>query len=151
MRVDLLCNFKTQGGIQTDAYIKNVLIGMASMTRKILVIDDDVTALDIVDFLFEDKGFEVIRRADGQSAIDCVEDVNPDVILVDLMMPKMNGQETVRQIRKLGLSIPIVAFTALDDPEVHQEAVEAGCNLVLTKPCKPNLLVKHIDELLADA
>ncbi|MCO6431239.1 MAG: response regulator [Deltaproteobacteria bacterium] len=117
--------------------------------KKILIIDDDVTALDIVDFLFEDKGFDVVRRADGLSALQCVEEVQPNIILVDLMMPKMNGQECVRQIREKGLTVPIVAFTAVDDPEVHREAMDAGCNLVLTKPCKPNVLVQHVESLLA--
>jgi len=116
--------------------------------KKILIIDDDVTALDIVDYLFEDKGFEVIRRVDGVSALECVNEVQPNIILIDLMMPKMNGQECVRQIRQRGLKFPIVAFTALDDPEVHKDAIDAGCNLVLTKPCKPSLLVKHIEDLL---
>ncbi|MBX7137397.1 MAG: response regulator [Oligoflexia bacterium] len=116
--------------------------------KKILIIDDDLTALDIVDYLFEDKGFEVVRRTDGISALQCVEEVGPDIILIDLMMPKMNGQECVRQIRAKGLKLPIVAFTALDDPEVHQEALDAGCNLVLTKPCKPAVLVNHIETLL---
>jgi len=121
---------------------------MAEQNKKILIIDDDVTALDIVDFLFEDKGFEVIRRADGLSALECVDEEQPDIILIDLMMPKMNGQECVRQIRAKGLTLPIVAFTALDDPEVHQEALDAGCNLVLTKPCKPTILVEHIEKFL---
>lgn len=119
--------------------------------KKILIIDDDVTALDIVDFLFEDKGFDVVRRADGLSALECVEDVKPNIILIDLMMPKMNGQECVKQIRGKGLNLPIVAFTAVDDPEIHKDAMNAGCNLVLTKPCKPNVLVKHIEDLLGDA
>lgn len=115
---------------------------------KILIIDDDMTALDIVDFLFEDKGFEVVRRADGQSAVDCVGSIDPNVILVDLMMPNLNGQDTVRLIRGKGFTMPIVAFTAIDDPTVHQDALDAGCNLVLTKPCKPALLVQHIEKLL---
>lgn len=116
--------------------------------KKILIIDDDVTALDIVDFLFEDKGYEVVRRADGVSALECVESVNPDIILIDLMMPKMNGQDCVREMRKKGLKQPVVAFTAVDDPEIHQDAMDAGCNLVLTKPCKPAALVKHIEGFL---
>jgi two-component system, OmpR family, response regulator VicR len=116
--------------------------------KKILVIDDDVTALDIVDFLFEEKGYDVVRRADGISALECVEQVSPDIILIDLMMPKMNGQECIREIRKLGVGVPIVAFTALDDPEVHQEAIDAGCNVVLTKPCKSKELVKQIESLI---
>jgi CheY-like chemotaxis protein len=117
--------------------------------RKILIIDDDVTALDIVDFLFEDKGYDVVRRADGASALACLDNATPDIILIDLMMPQMNGQECVRQLRGRGVKVPVVAFTALDDPEVHQEAIEAGCNLVLTKPCKPAMLVKKIEDLLA--
>ncbi len=64
------------------------------------------------------------------------------------MMPKMNGQECIRKLREQGIEVPIVAFTALDDPEIHQEALDAGCNLVLTKPCKPAQLVKHIESLL---
>ncbi len=119
-------------------------------TNKILIIDDDMTALDIVDFLFEDKGFDVVRRADGLSALQCVAEESPNIILIDLMMPKMNGQECIRQIRARGITVPIVAFTAVDDPEVHQEAIDAGGNLVLTKPCKPNKLIKHIEDLLAE-
>ncbi len=118
------------------------------MDKKILIIDDDVTALDIVDFLFEDHGYEVVRRADGLSALACIENEKPDIALVDLMMPQMNGQECIRQIRKKGLTMPIIAFTALDDPEVHREAIESGCNLVLTKPCKPTVLIQHVEELL---
>ncbi len=121
---------------------------MEDSDRKILIIDDDVTALDIVDYLFEEKGFEVVRRADGVTALECVEDVAPNIILIDLMMPRMNGQECVRQIRSRGIQVPIVAFTAVDDPEVHQEAITAGCNLVLTKPCKPKALVVEIQKLL---
>ena len=116
--------------------------------NKILVIDDDVTALDIVDLLFEDRGFEVVRRADGVSALECVKESVPDIILIDLMMPRMNGQECIRQLRQRGVEVPIVAFTALDDPEVHQEAIDAGCNIVLTKPCKSKDLVRHIENLI---
>lgn len=119
--------------------------------KRILIIDDDVTALDIVDYLFEDKGYDVVRRADGVSALECVEEVRPQVILIDLMMPRMNGQECVRLIRGKGFTIPIVAFTALDDPDVHQDALDSGCNLVLTKPCRPNVLLSHIEGLLTDA
>lgn len=121
------------------------------MSRKILVIDDDMTALDIVDFLFEDRGFEVIRRADGIAALECVDSEKPNIVLIDLMMPRMNGQECVRQMRSRGLTLPVIAFTALDDPEVHQDALDAGCNLVLTKPCKPAVLVKHVEDLLKGA
>jgi CheY-like chemotaxis protein len=118
------------------------------MGNKILVIDDDITALDIVDLLFEDQGFDVVRHSDGISALECVEETKPDIILIDLMMPRMSGQECVRQIRHRGIEVPIVAFTALHDAEVHDEARQAGCNAVLTKPCKSKDLVREINDLL---
>jgi len=119
------------------------------MQKRILIIDDDMTALDIVDFLFEDKGFEVVRHADGLSAIESIGEINPNIILVDLMMPRLNGQETVRRLRAKGVIVPVVAFTAIDNPKIHQEALDAGCNLVLTKPCKPDILVSRVEELLS--
>ena len=115
-----------------------------SKKRKILVIDDDMTALDIVDFLFEEEGFDVKRVSDGQSALDCIDDFKPDIALVDLMMPTMSGQETIKKIREKGHKIPMIAFTAIDDPEAHDEARQAGADQVLTKTCKPKDLIGNI-------
>jgi len=116
--------------------------------KKILIIDDDISALDIVDFLFEDQGFEVVRSTDGPTALDTIEDAKPDIVLIDLMMPEMNGQECIAKLRERGWKIPIIAFTAVDDTEVHDEARDAGCDLVLVKPCKPAKLVSHVEKLL---
>ena len=118
------------------------------MANRILVIDDDLTALDIVDLLFEDRGFDVVRLPNAVSALESIEETSPDIILIDLMMPHMSGQECVRQIRGKGIEVPIVAFTALDDPEVHQEARTAGCTSVVTKPCKSRDLVREVETLL---
>jgi len=117
--------------------------------RRVLIIDDDMTALDLIDFLFEQKGYEVNRSANGIDALGQVEENEPDVIIIDLMMPKMSGQECIAQLRAKGIVVPIVAFTALDDSHLHDEALQAGCNLVLTKPCKPSFLLEKIEALLA--
>lgn len=117
--------------------------------KSILVIDDDITSLDIVSFLFEERGYHVERCADGFSAINYVKETVPDLIIVDLMMPGINGVETVRKIRELGLQeVPIIAFTAVDEPTLHMDAEQAGCNEVLTKPCRPEKLLEHIKALL---
>lgn len=122
-----------------------------SAGRNILVIDDDITSLDIVSFLFEERGFHVERCADGFTAIEYTKQSAPDLIIVDLMMPQINGTETVRNIRALGFTaIPIIAFTAVDEPELHRDAQAAGCNEVLTKPCRPEKLMKHIKQFLPD-
>ena len=119
--------------------------------KHILVIDDDITALDIVSFLFEQRGYEVERCADGFAAIEYCRQITPDLIIVDLMMPQINGVATVEEIRDLGLSdVPIIAFTAVDDAELHQSARQAGCNDVLTKPLRPEKLVARIKAYLPD-
>ncbi len=117
--------------------------------KHILVIDDDITSLDIVSYLFEERGYEVERCADGHAAIEYVKSNKPDILLVDLMMPQINGAETVKEIRSLGLTdTPIIAFTAVDDPDVHEEARKAGCNEVLTKPLHPKKLLEKIERFL---
>jgi DNA-binding response OmpR family regulator len=120
-------------------------------TKKIFILDDDMTALDLIDFLFEERGFEVSRGTGGKQALEQVASINPDIILVDLMMPEMSGQECVRELRRQGVTVPIVAFTAVDDSDLHQEALDAGCNIVLTKPCKPSILLDKVIHVLNEA
>ncbi len=123
----------------------------SSADRHLVIIDDDITALDIVSFLFESNGFEVHRFTDGQSAINYMQDVKPDLMIVDLMMPGINGIETVKQVRDLGLkSLPVIAFTAVDETTLHEEAQEAGCDIVLTKPCSSEKLLKNVNTLLKE-
>ncbi len=118
-------------------------------SKQILIIDDDITALDIVSFLVQERGYLVERCTDGNSAITCAQDMMPDLIIVDLMMPDINGIETVKQIRSLGMTqVPIIAFTAVDDPDLHREACDAGCDEVITKPCRPDKLIKQIENKL---
>ena len=115
--------------------------------KKIFVIDDDMTALDIVDFLLEDEGYDVIRHSEGKSALEDLDKQQPDLVLIDLMMPSMNGQDCIKAIREKGITIPIIAFTAIDDPDIHRQAIDSGCNMVVTKPCKSNELVAKIKSL----
>ena len=124
----------------------------ANSNRHILILDDDITSLDIVSYLFEERGYTVDRCTDGFAAIDYLKGNEPDLLIVDLMMQKINGVDTVKQIRELGFSaLPIIAFTAVDEPLLHKEALTAGCNEVLTKPCPAEKLVKHIKRLLPSA
>lgn len=117
--------------------------------KQILVVDDDITSLDIVSFLFEKRGYTVNRAADGYAALDFLKTNDIDLAIVDLMMPGMNGVETVEQMRTQGLTTaPIIAFTAIDDPQLHDDALQAGCNSVLTKPCPTERLVREIRKYL---
>ena len=122
---------------------------MVESSRHILMIDDDITSLDIVSFLFEEKGYVVDRCADGASAIEYMKLTVPNLVLVDLMMPGIDGKETIRQIRAMGhKTLPIIAFTAVDDPDIHAETLKLGCNEVLTKPLRPDKLLQKVEQFL---
>ena len=118
--------------------------------KKIVLIDDDITALDIIAFLFDENGFETERFTNGSEAVeflaDSSVDTRADIVLVDLMMPDINGIDTTKQIRSGGYSGPIIAFTALDDMDVQQEAKQAGCNEVVTKPYQGKKLLELVNK-----
>jgi DNA-binding response OmpR family regulator len=116
--------------------------------QRIFIVDDDVTALDLIDILFERKGFEVIRDTKGKNALDRINEINPDILLIDIMMPEMNGIECIKCLRENGSLIPIIAFTALHDKLIHNEAISAGANTVLCKPCKSDKLFEEVNRLL---
>lgn len=115
------------------------------MKKKIVLIDDDITSLDIIAFLFEQGGFDIERFADGKQAVEYVTGNQPHAVLVDLMMPGINGIQTTDMIRRSGYQGPIIAFTAVDDSEIHAAAVDAGCNEVVTKPCQGKKLIALIE------
>ncbi len=83
------------------------------MAKKILVVDDEKPISDIVKFNLTKEGYEVYTAYDGQEALDQVEEVVPDLILLDLMLPKVDGLEVARQVRK-SHDMPIIMVTAKD-------------------------------------
>ena len=116
--------------------------------KKIVLIDDDITSLDIIAFLFEENGFEIQRFANGNKAVEFLvgNENKTDVVLVDLMMPDVNGIDTTKKIRSNGFNGPIIAFTALDDLDAHEEAKQAGCNEVVTKPYQGKKLLELVNQ-----
>jgi len=129
-----------------EAEIKQLI---SPTMKQILVVDDDITSLDIVSFLFEKRGYTVNRAGDGYAALQFLKSNAVDLAIVDLMMPGINGVDAIAQMRSQKLTeAPIIAFTAIDDPQLHEDALAAGCNSVLTKPCPTERLVKEIRKYL---
>jgi CheY-like chemotaxis protein len=98
-------------------------------------------------FLLEDYGYKVLEAANGQEALDILQNMIPDLILMDLSMPVMDGLTAIRHIRKSNNNArtPIIAVTA-DGPSRYKEAIKAGCNDLIAKPLdfdsfKPAILV----------
>ena len=116
----------------------------------ILIVDDDITLRILVRESLEQAGFAVEERADGVEAISTFEEVQPDIVLLDVLMPKMDGFTTCVKLRKLrgGEHIPIVMMTSLDDIESINHAYEAGATDFITKPINWGVLPHRIRYML---
>jgi CheY-like chemotaxis protein len=121
------------------------------MPRKILVVDDYEDARQILKFILRSLGYLVAEAADGSEAVESVKGSLPDLILMDLAMPVMNGIEAVKAIRKFenGSEIPIICLTAYGN-QFYDEAIEAGFNEVIAKPVDydslPLIILRHLEE-----
>ncbi len=113
---------------------------------KILLVDDERNILDIVQFNLEVEGFEVLTASDGQEALRTVNDIKPDLILCDIMMPEVNGLEVCRRLKADGRTnqIPIVMLSAKAQSQDKLDSIEAGADDFVTKPFDFNDLVARI-------
>jgi CheY-like chemotaxis protein len=104
-----------------------------STTTRILVAEDHADSRDALRYLLEAFGFEVVIAANGHSAIEIALTTRPGLILMDLMMPGINGLDAIRELRKDPRThdVPIIAVTAVDS---LQEAIDAGANDFVRKP-----------------
>ena len=112
---------------------------------KILLVEDNEMNRDMLSRRLERKGYEVVIAVDGQKAIDLATSENPDLILMDMSLPVVDGWEATRRLKADALTkqIPIIALTAHAMPEDERRAREAGCNDYDTKPIElPRLLEK---------
>lgn len=94
--------------------------------KKILVVDDEKPISDIVKFNLTKEGYEVYTAYDGEEALEKVAEVEPDLILLDLMLPKMDGLEVAREVRK-NHDMPIIMVTAKDSEIDKVLGLELGC------------------------
>jgi two-component system cell cycle response regulator DivK len=112
----------------------------------VLVVDDVAHGREIFAEYLEFRGFRVATAADGQEAIDQAFELHPDVILMDLSLPKVDGWEATRRLKADDRTrdIPIIALTAHALAAAHDKAMEVGCDAVVTKPCLPKDLEQEV-------
>lgn len=113
------------------------------MAPKILVVDDDPAISEMLTIVLEAEGLEPIAVTDGAQAVPAFEEHQPDLILLDLMLPGMNGVDICRAIRR-DSSVPIVMLTAKTDTVDVVLGLESGADDYITKPFKPKELVARI-------
>jgi CheY-like chemotaxis protein len=125
--------------------------GGGSMSEKILIIDDDIDTLKLVGMMLQKQGYQIIAAANGEQGLAQAEAVNPDLILLDVMMPEMDGYEVAKRLRvnALTANTPILMFTAKTQLDDKVSGFEAGADDYLTKPTHPTELSAHIKALLA--
>jgi two-component system alkaline phosphatase synthesis response regulator PhoP len=119
-------------------------------TYKILVVDDEPDILEILDYNLRNENFEVLTASDGEAALDIAALAKPDVVLLDIMMPKMDGVEACRRMREMPelKSTYILFLTARAEEYSEIAGFEAGADDYITKPIKPRVLISRLKALL---
>jgi len=118
--------------------------------KKILYIEDNEQNLYLVTFILEKHGYEVHAARDGQEGIDTAARVLPDLILLDIQLPQMDGYAVARQLRgNHNLArIPIVAVTSYAMAGDREKALAAGCSGYIEKPINPDTFMGQVEQLL---
>ena len=108
---------------------------MITDKKTILVVDDEKDLRDAIATALSYEGFEILTAADGEEGLACALEKQPDLIFLDIMMPKMDGVELLKQLRadSWGKKVPVIVMTAIDSMEKVAEVLEQGGNEYLTK------------------
>ncbi len=120
------------------------------MTQTILIIDDDIDTLKLVGIMLERKGFRILASTTGDKGLQLANKEYPDLILLDVMIPDINGYEIARSIRTNPATenTPIIMFTARSQVDDKVEGLEAGADAYITKPARPRELFAQVNSVL---
>jgi CheY-like chemotaxis protein len=118
--------------------------------KKILIVDDERLMRAVLQHNVILAGYDVIVASNGREAMQKIQEVTPDLIVVDLVMPDMNGFEMLRRIRsnKETMQTPVIVVSALQSQTDIEEAKASGADIYLTKPIKPEEFIKHVKKYL---
>jgi len=119
----------------------------ASRRRRILVVDDEPRMIHFIRLNLEHDGFEVVETTSGTKALDRLRDQLPDLILLDVMMPDLDGFETLRLIREIS-TVPVIMLTAKGEEDDRVRGLELGADDYVTKPFSPRELVSRVRAVL---
>jgi CheY-like chemotaxis protein len=123
------------------------------MGKKILLADDSITIQKVIELTFSDEDFEVVTVGNGRLAVEKVQDVRPDLVLCDIIMPEKDGYEVCDFIKKTPslAHIPVLLLTGAFEPFDQDRASRVGCDGFLAKPFEPQTLIAKVKDLLNQA
>ncbi len=121
------------------------------MKRNILIIEDNEQNLYLLRFILEKKGFQVFAAKEGQGGIELAASLKPDLILLDIQLPVMDGYTVARLLRETAEldEVPIIAVTSYAMAGDREKALEAGCTGYIEKPINPETFVRQVEQFLA--
>ena len=119
---------------------------------KVLVVDDEVYILHILDFILGAESYDVVTATNGEQALQKVRDEKPDLVILDIMMPKLDGYETCRMIKNDTATkhIPVILLTAKGREIDQKLGREVGANDYITKPFSPNKQNERVQAILGE-
>ena len=117
------------------------------MDRKILIVDDEKNIVDIIAFNLKKEGYTVITAADGEEGVQKAMEENPDLILLDIMMPKLDGLQVLRALRDRGISTPVLLLTAKSQVADRIAGLDSGADDYLPKPFHPGEFTARVRAL----
>jgi DNA-binding response OmpR family regulator len=115
--------------------------------KRVLVIDDEQSILDMLKYSLEDEGYSVDVAADGDSAMNMLVEHSPDLVLLDIKLPDIDGYRLLEQIRKKS-EVPVIMLTGVDHPVSIQHSVTLGADDYVTKPFRLDQLLLRIKNKL---
>lgn len=120
---------------------------MEQETSRILMVDDDPMILKFVSANFKVRGYEVVTAEDGESALEAMNSVQPDLVVLDLLMPGIDGAEVCRRIREMS-DVPVIVLTAIGESNTKWELLDLGADDYMTKPFDIADLLSRVRTLL---
>jgi DNA-binding response OmpR family regulator len=120
----------------------------ADESLAVLVIDDDLDARHIYSEYLRSKGLTVFNAADGRTGLNKINELRPDVIVLDLAMPRVDGWTVLKNVRESSVTADIAVVVVSAVAETRDETYYAGCDAYLAKPCPPEVLYLQIRALL---
>ena len=121
------------------------------MAYKILVVDDEPTIVRLMEFILARQGHEMLVAVNGEEALEKIQAHKPDLVLLDIMMPRIDGYEVARRVRANGETahLPIIMLSAKAQEADIRKGMEVGVNEYITKPFSPDQLVHVVSDYLS--
>ncbi len=104
------------------------------MSKKIMIVDDEETISELLQVFLENQGFQAVVASDAEKALAMMASENPDVVMLDILMPGINGVECLKKIKKIKPDAIVIMMSGLQDEEIAKEAITYGAYDYITKP-----------------